>query len=70
LRKNSDNEQKAQIQDLEKYMLLHNTDDWKLVPEEKQEEVNTAIQNMLSLGYTEASLKEAVGWTFGFKEGA
>lgn len=70
LRKNSDNEQKSQIQDMEKYMLMHNTDDWKMIPEEKQKEVTTAVQNMLALGYTEESLKEAVGWTFGIKEGA
>jgi len=69
LRKNSDNEQKTQIQDFEKYMLMFNTEDWKTVPEEKQKEVAIAVKNMLSMGYTEESLKEAVGWTFGNKEG-
>jgi len=64
LRKSSDNEQKSQIQDIEKYILMHNTEDWKLVPEDKQKEAETTVKNMLSLGYTEESLKEAVGWTF------
>lgn len=70
LRKNSDNEQKTQIQDLEKYILMFNTEDWKSLSDEKQKEAGNAVKNMLALGYTEESLKEAVSWTFGNKEGA
>lgn len=68
LRKSSDNEQKSQILDLEKYMLQYNTEDWQLVPEDKQADVVAAVKNMLQLGYTEESLKEAVGWTYGISQ--
>lgn len=69
LKKNNDAEQRTQVKRIQKFMLQHGSDDWKLVPEEDKKQVTQTIDNMLKRGYTEASLKEAVVFLIRHEEG-
>jgi predicted Ser/Thr protein kinase len=60
LRRNSDTEQREQLERIEKHLLKFETEDWKLVPDDDQKVVKQTVDNMLALGYTMPSLKEAV----------
>jgi len=60
LRRNNDDDTKEQLKRIQEYILQHNTECWKLVPEEERELVTQTIDNMLKLGYNQQSLKEAV----------
>lgn len=60
LKKNSDSEVKDQLQRIQKSVLLHNTEDWKVVPEEDRMAAVQTIENLKGLGFNEESLKEAI----------
>jgi len=61
LRRNSDTEQREQLKKIQNSIVKWNTEDWKLVvPAEHAKLVEQTIERMFDLGYTEASLKEAV----------
>jgi len=63
LRKSSDNEHKEQLFDLQQYLLAFGSDNWRLVPDDHKEQVTETYAGLLKLGYTDESLKEAVGFT-------
>lgn len=66
LKRSNDTEQREQLEHLQKLIIDFGTDDWKRhaksLPKSKRELVTQTIDNMLGLGYTEASLKEAVSF--------
>jgi len=61
LRKNSDTGEVIEhTKRIQEFILWFETPDWIKVPEEEREQVTQTIANMLGLGYTKNSLKEAV----------
>jgi predicted Ser/Thr protein kinase len=64
LRRNSDTEQREQLERIQKSILKYKTDDWKslekAVSQEDLKTVTQTIDKMLERGYTMDSLKEAV----------
>lgn len=60
LRRNSATEVNKQLKRLQKFILQHGSDDWKLVPADDKKTVTQTIDKMLHLGYTADSLKEAM----------
>lgn len=66
LKRSNDTEQREQLERLQKLIIDFGTDDWKRhaksIPKSERELVTQTIDNMKGLGYTEASLKEAVSF--------
>jgi len=61
LRRNSDTEQRDQLKKIQNSIPKWDTEDWKLVvPADHAKTVEKTVNNMLALGYTLESLKEAV----------
>lgn len=69
LKKTNDADQRVQLQRIQKFILQHNTEDWKLVPDEDKKVVTQTIDNMHKRGYTDASLKEAVVFLIRHEDG-
>lgn len=66
LKRSNDTEQREQLERLQKLIIDYGTDDWqrhaKSTPKTEREHVTQTIDNMKGLGYTDASLKEAVSF--------
>lgn len=70
LKKNSsDVDIKDQLKRIQKHVVLFNTEDWKLVPEEDRIQVTQTVENLKTLGYTEESLKEAIVFLMNMEQG-